>query len=77
MRKRWIGCFLLLSLLLSSVSYSEETTEALPKGKMVGKASEDSAQAMRTRQWQNWTLAGVATVVAVVTLVLVAQNHHH
>ena len=77
MRKKWISCFLLFSLLFSSASFSEETPDTLPQGKVVGKASTDSAQAIRNRQWQNWTLAGVATVVAVVTLVLVAQNHHH
>lgn len=77
MRRRWMGYFLIFSLFTSSLGFAEETTEPLPKGKVVGKAAADSAQAMRTKQWQNWTLAGAATVVAVVTLVLVAQHHHH
>lgn len=56
-------------------SYEEEEEEALPPGKMVGKASDDARSEAKRRRMRNWGLAAGVVAIGIVTLVLVSHNH--
>ena len=73
MSKRFVRWVLACSLISSSLSCEEEQ-DPFPKGKPVGKASEESVRAASRTRWQNWAIAGAVVTVGIVTLVLVARN---
>lgn len=52
----------------------EESTEEVPEGKVVGKASEEASHSASRERWTNVAIAAGAVVVATVCLVLVSQN---
>ena len=73
MKKGAVSLCTVIAMALSSGLHADN--------KEVGKASEDSVKAAKSKKWQNIALAGAAVAVAVIAIIVVGRNHgkssHH
>lgn len=77
MKKLITSTFIIASMLLTPTLRADDMEE--DTGTPVGQASDEGANAARSKTWQNIGLAVGAVAIAITALILVANNdgHHH